>query len=52
MRFSAAMATYNGAKFIRKQLDSLGRQSFLPAEGITDTLICDSDSIYHPSPRV
>jgi glycosyltransferase involved in cell wall biosynthesis len=29
---SVAMATYNGARFIREQLDSLARQTVLPAE--------------------
>jgi glycosyltransferase involved in cell wall biosynthesis len=31
-RISIAMATYNGARFIREQLDSLARQTLLPCE--------------------
>jgi hypothetical protein len=29
---SIAMATYNGARFIREQLDSLAAQTYLPSE--------------------
>ena len=29
---SIAMATYNGARFIAEQLESLTRQTFVPAE--------------------
>jgi glycosyltransferase involved in cell wall biosynthesis len=32
MRISIAMATYNGERFIREQLDSLARQTYLPCE--------------------
>ncbi|MGA8529432.1 MAG: glycosyltransferase, partial [Acidobacteriaceae bacterium] len=31
-RISVAMATYNGEKYIREQLDSIARQSLLPYE--------------------
>lgn len=40
MRISIAMATYNGAKYIREQLDSLAGQSILPFE----LVICDDGS--------
>jgi rhamnosyltransferase len=32
LRISVAMATYNGEKYIREQLDSLARQTLLPCE--------------------
>lgn len=32
VRFSIAMATYNGARFLEQQLDSLAAQELLPAE--------------------
>jgi glycosyltransferase involved in cell wall biosynthesis len=32
IRISIAMTTYNGERFIREQLDSLARQSYLPCE--------------------
>ena len=32
MKISIAMATYNGAKYIRDQLDTLGRQTLPPVE--------------------
>lgn len=40
MRISIAMATYNGAQFIREQLDSLAAQTRLPDE----LVICDDGS--------
>lgn len=39
-RISIAMATYNGARYIREQLDSLGGQTLLPYE----LVICDDGS--------
>jgi len=32
MLVSVAMATYNGARFLREQLESLARQTQLPSE--------------------
>ena len=32
MKISIAMATFNGARYLREQLDSIGRQSLLPTE--------------------
>ncbi len=32
MKISVAMATYNGAKYIREQLDSILNQTVLPDE--------------------
>jgi len=40
MRISIAMATYNGAKYIREQLDSLTKQTRLPFE----LVVCDDGS--------
>lgn len=40
MRISIAMATYNGAKFLQEQLDSLATQTLLPHE----LVICDDGS--------
>ncbi len=40
MRISVAMATYNGAAFIREQLDSLAMQCLLPCE----LVVCDDGS--------
>jgi glycosyltransferase involved in cell wall biosynthesis len=40
MRISIAMATYNGERFLREQLDSLAAQSRLPDE----LVICDDGS--------
>lgn len=40
LSISIAMATYNGAKYIREQLDDLAAQSQLPAE----LVICDDQS--------
>lgn len=40
MRISVAMATYNGARFLSEQLESLARQSELPCE----LVICDDGS--------
>ncbi len=40
MRISIAMATYNGARFIREQLDSLAAQTLLPCE----LVVCDDGS--------
>lgn len=37
---SVAMATYNGERFLREQLESLARQSVLPAE----LIVCDDGS--------
>jgi glycosyltransferase involved in cell wall biosynthesis len=37
---SIAMATYNGARFIRQQLDSFSRQTLLPSE----LVVCDDGS--------
>lgn len=37
---SVAMATYNGAPFIREQLDSLAEQTLIPAE----LVVCDDQS--------
>jgi glycosyltransferase involved in cell wall biosynthesis len=37
---SVAMATYNGERFLREQLESLARQSLLPAE----LIVCDDGS--------
>jgi glycosyltransferase involved in cell wall biosynthesis len=39
-RISVAMATYNGARFIRQQLESFSRQTFLPSE----LIVCDDGS--------
>lgn len=39
-KISIAMATYNGARFIREQLDSLAAQSLLPCE----LVVCDDGS--------
>ena len=39
-RVSIAMGTYNGARFIREQLDSLNNQSYLPLE----LVVCDDHS--------
>lgn len=39
-KISIAMATYNGARFIREQLDSLAAQSLLPYE----LVVCDDGS--------
>jgi hypothetical protein len=38
--FSIAMATYNGARFLREQLSSLAEQTVLPAE----LVVCDDGS--------
>ncbi|MGI4744834.1 MAG: glycosyltransferase, partial [Janthinobacterium lividum] len=39
---SIAMATYNGARYLRQQLDSLARQTYLPAElVVTDDMSTD-----------
>lgn len=40
MRISIAMATYNGAKFLREQLDSIAAQTLSPFE----LVICDDGS--------
>ncbi|TCS71940.1 LmbE family N-acetylglucosaminyl deacetylase [Sulfuritortus calidifontis] len=40
MRISIAMATYNGAKYLQEQLDSLAAQTLLPCE----LVICDDGS--------
>ena len=40
MKVSVAMATYNGGRHLREQLDSIARQTFLPAE----LVICDDGS--------
>jgi glycosyltransferase involved in cell wall biosynthesis len=40
MKVSIAMATYNGAKYIQEQLDSLSNQSLLPFE----LVVCDDGS--------
>ena len=40
MRISVAMATFNGAKYLREQLDSLAKQKYLPLE----LVICDDRS--------
>ena len=39
-RISVAMATYNGERFLQRQLDSLARQTLLPAE----LAVCDDRS--------
>lgn len=39
-RISIAMATYNGGRFLRQQLDSLYSQSYLPYE----IVVCDDNS--------
>jgi len=39
-KISIAMATYNGERFIRQQLDSFARQTLLPSE----LIICDDGS--------
>jgi glycosyltransferase involved in cell wall biosynthesis len=39
-RFSIAMATYNGERFLQEQLDSLARQALLPYE----LVVCDDRS--------
>jgi glycosyltransferase involved in cell wall biosynthesis len=39
-KISIAMATYNGSRFIRQQLDSFSRQSLLPSE----LIVCDDGS--------
>ena len=41
MRISVAMATYNGEKYIKQQLDSLAEQTVLPKE----LVVCDDRSI-------
>lgn len=40
LRFSVVMATYNGARFLQEQLDSIARQTQLPSE----LVVCDDDS--------
>jgi glycosyltransferase involved in cell wall biosynthesis len=40
LRFSVALATFNGARFLREQLDSLARQTLLPYELVA----CDDGS--------
>lgn len=40
MKISIAMATYNGARFLREQLDSIAAQTLLPYE----LVICDDGS--------
>ena len=40
MKISIAMATYNGAKYLREQLDSLASQTLLPNE----LVVCDDNS--------
>ena len=40
MRISVAMCTYNGARFLREQLDSIGAQSLPPDE----LVVCDDGS--------
>lgn len=40
MKISIAMATYNGARFLREQLDSIATQTLLPYE----LVICDDGS--------
>lgn len=40
MRITVAMATYNGAKYLREQLDSILRQTLLPA----NIIVCDDRS--------
>lgn len=40
MNVSIAMATYNGARYLQAQLDSLARQTVLPAE----LVVCDDQS--------
>lgn len=40
MRISVALATFNGERFLEEQLDSLARQSELPAE----LVVCDDGS--------
>jgi glycosyltransferase involved in cell wall biosynthesis len=40
VRFSIAMATYNGERFLQAQLDSLARQTMLPHE----LVVCDDGS--------
>ena len=40
MNISIVMATYNGAKFLQAQLDSIAEQSFFPME----LVICDDAS--------
>lgn len=55
-RISVALATYNGAKHLRVQLDSLARQSVLPAElvvgddGSTDATFDILDEFARTSP--
>ena len=39
-KISIAMATYNGARFLRQQLDSFARQTLLPSE----LVVCDDGS--------
>ena len=40
MTISVAMATYNGGRYLREQLDSIRRQSLLP----TELVVCDDGS--------
>lgn len=40
MTISVAMATYNGGRYLREQLDSIRRQSLLP----TELIVCDDGS--------
>src|SRR5690348_8403095 len=40
LSISVAMATYNGARYIREQLDDLAAQTRLPAE----VVVCDDES--------
>ena len=40
MRISVVMCTYNGAKFLREQLDSIASQILLPDE----LVVCDDGS--------
>jgi glycosyltransferase involved in cell wall biosynthesis len=39
-RISVALCTYNGSRFLREQLDSIARQTFLPSE----IVVCDDRS--------
>ncbi|MGA8529542.1 MAG: glycosyltransferase [Acidobacteriaceae bacterium] len=55
-QISVAMATYNGAKFLREQLESIARQTLLPAEivvtddGSTDTTLGILDNFAQTAP--
>ena len=40
MMISVAMATFNGGRYLREQLDSIRRQSLLP----TELIVCDDGS--------